>query len=103
VPVGSATVKSALSATNAATCVFRPDVTGEYTVTCLVDGATLYVLRCSVIALVPTSFAGAMHFLAVPDAAVPVPATGKTQYLSADTGQMSFKLPNGTIERVTVT
>jgi hypothetical protein len=102
IPAGSAPLKSALTSLTDAGPRFVPDVAGEYVITCLVDGATSYVIRLSVVALTATIAVGAMRLLPIADASVPAPATGKTMYLN-DAGLLSLKLPNNTIQRVTVT
>jgi len=102
IPAGSAPVKSALSSTTDASPVFRPDVAGEYVVTCVVNGSTTYVIRLSVVSLVAAASVTAFHLLPIADASVPTPATGKTLYLN-DAGLLRLKLSNGTYQTVTVT
>lgn len=103
VAVGSAPAKSAITDATSPAPAFRPDVAGEYVITCTVDGTTAYVLRCSVVSLVATSVVGAFHFLPIADGAVAPPSTGKTLYLEKGAERMSLKLPDGSIQRVTVT
>lgn len=73
-----------LSATDTATVKLVPDVAGYYTVTCLVDGTTTYVLRISVINSVVSTAKEALRMQPVADAQVTAPAVGMVLYCGAD-------------------
>ncbi len=102
IPAGSVPVKTALSSTSDASPRFTPDAAGEYVITCVVDGATTYVIRLSVVSLTATIAIGAMRLLPIADASVPAPATGKTLFLNTS-GALRLKLPDGSYQTVTVT
>lgn len=79
-----ATGRSDLSDDTIASPVFVPDVAGTWTVTCVVDSGTTYVLRMTVTAVAITSVANAHRFSPVTNNSVPAPATGLTLFCSSD-------------------
>lgn len=93
-----ATSRSDLSDSTSASVVFVPDFAGTWTVTCIVDGTTTYVLRLTATAVAITSVANAHRFSPVTDNAIPSPATGLTLYCSSDaSNKMRLKNPSGTV------
>lgn len=101
VPLNSATARSALVATTDATTSFMPDVAGEYVVSCIVDGATSYVIRISVVANAVTSALGALRLFPLADASVQTPNTGVTLYFSSTQNALVIKKTDGTVHTVT--
>lgn len=95
-PSGSGSV-CALDDTDSASVAFSPDVEGYYVVTCLIDGATLYVLRVAVAQVSAVTSLTAVRLLPVADASVPTPPAGATLFYSSDSGVVSKKLPDGSV------
>lgn len=87
----------ALQTPTAATSGFSPDADGYYVVTCLVDGATLYVIRIGVADVSPVGTMTALRLIPVANATVPTPATGATIFYSIEEAAVAKKLPNGTV------
>ncbi len=91
---------SGLDTPNQLTCKFTPDVDGLYTVSCLVDGATTYVLRIAALNVANISFLSAIHLLPCADSQVPVPRSGIMLYFSSETNMLSIKKSDGSIDEV---
>lgn len=102
-PNTSAVARSALSSTSVAGVTMMPDVAGTYVVSCLVDGATLYVIRITVQAAAVAEPVEAVRFSPRSDASIPAPAAGVTLYYSSDQDALVTKAPNGDIAIVDVT
>lgn len=85
---GGATSRSDLSDNSSASIVFVPDYAGTWTVTCVVDGTTTYVLRLTATAVAITSVANAHRFSPVTDTSVPAPALGLTLYCSSNASNL---------------
>jgi len=79
-----ATSRSNLSDETAAGPVFVPDYAGTWTITCIVDGATTYVLRVTATAVAITSVANAHRFSPTTNNSIPAPALGLTLFCSSD-------------------
>lgn len=95
---GGATSRSDLSDTTSASIVFVPDYAGTWTITCVVDGSTTYVLRVTATAVAITSVANAHRFSPTTNSSIPTPATGMTLYCSSDANnQLRAKTSSGTI------
>lgn len=93
-----ATSRSDLSDTTSASVEFVPDYAGTWTITCVVDGSTTYVLRITATAVAITSVANAHRFSPITDNSVPAPATGLTLFCSSDaSNKMRLKNTAGTV------
>lgn len=86
-----------ISDENSVNPVFTPDVEGIFTVSCLVDGSTTYILRFSIVNIAVTSAISAIHFLPCLNSQIPTPSSGVTVFFSSESGQMSKKSTNGTV------
>lgn len=76
---------------------FSPDVEGTFVASCLVDGATIYVLRFAIVNIATTSAISAIHFLPRSNSQIPTPSSGVTVFFSSDSGVMSQKSSAGTV------
>lgn len=93
-----ATSRSDLSDTSSASVTFVPDYAGTWTITCIVDGATTYVLRITATAVAITSVANAHRFSPVTNNSIPSPATGLTLFCSSDaSNQLRVKNTSGAV------
>lgn len=101
IPSGSSVASSGLSSTSAASPTFTPDVAGEYVVTCVVDGSTTYVLRCSVASAAAQQVVGGIRFMPMTDASVTAPATGVVLYYSSTQNALAIKKTDNTVHTVT--
>ncbi len=90
----------ALDTPNQIICKFSPDVDGLYTVSCLVDGVTTYVLRIAVLNISNISFLSVVHLLPCTDSQVPIPRSGIMLYFSSNTNLLSIKKSDGSIDEV---
>lgn len=95
-PTASGSV-SALDSTTSQSCAFTPDVEGYYVITCLIDGATSYVLRLAASQTVMISTLSTARLLPVAEANVPTPPTGATLFYSIDQDALAAKLADGTV------
>lgn len=96
------TSSCALSSDTAASPTFSPDVQGYYTITCVVDGVTTYILRVAVLSIAAGSTLSTIRFLPIADSQVPTPATGSTVYWSSTQGALAEKLSTGAVKVITV-
>lgn len=95
---GGATSRSDLSDVTSASITFVPDYAGTWTITCVVDGSTTYVLRVTATAVAITSVANAHRFSPTTNSSIPTPATGMTLFCSSDaSNQLRAKTSSGTI------
>lgn len=101
-PAG-ATGRSDLNDATSASPVFTPDVAGYYVLTCLVDGATAYVLRAAVTHAAVTTAYEAIRFSPIADSRVAAPALGCCLFWSATQNALAVKLPDDSIATVGVT
>jgi hypothetical protein len=93
-----ATSRSDLSDNSSASIEFVPDFAGTWTVTCIVDGATTYVLRLTATAVAITSVANAHRFSPTTNTSIPAPATGLTLFCSSDaSNKLRVKNTSGTV------
>lgn len=93
-----ATSRSDLSDTTSASVSFVPDYAGTWTITCIVDGSTTYVLRITATAVAITSVANAHRLAPVTNNSVPAPALGLTLFCSSDaSNQLRAKNAAGTV------
>jgi hypothetical protein len=99
----ASTDRAVLSSRTDASPVFTPDVEGYYTVTCVVNGTTVYILRIAVARVGTVSTLSVLRFTPLTDASVPTPATGRSVYFSIDAGAMVEKRPDGTVHTIDVT
>lgn len=99
----AASARTHFSSSTDPTPTFTPDAEGFFTVACLVDGTTTYVLRIGVALAGGVTTLGSIRFMALADTQVPAPATGATVYYSSDVGGLVEKLSDGTVHRITVT
>jgi len=74
---------------------FTATVDGYFTVVCVVDGTTTYVLRMAVARVGVVSTLTAVRMLPILNASVPTPATGRTLFSSSDLNDLAQKLPDG--------
>lgn len=81
---GGATSRSDLTDTDTASPTFVPDYAGTWTITCIVDGSTTYVLRITATAVAITSVANAHRFSPTANNSIPAPALGLTLFCSSD-------------------
>lgn len=95
IPSASATARSKLSATTGASVTFTPDVAGYYTITCIVDSLTTYVLRLSVTQATAAVSTGATNYPPVVAGSVPSPQTGVTIFVDSATITLTQKTTNG--------
>jgi hypothetical protein len=102
VPQGSAAGRSAIVGVTDPNPKIVPDVPGTYLITCLVNGATFYQLRLTVVALSVSQSTQATRYSPVADASVPAPAAGVCLYYSSDQGGLVVKNPDGSVHVVTV-
>jgi hypothetical protein len=91
----SSTARARLSSTTDASPTFTPDVAGYYTLTCVVDSVTTYVLRVAVSAIGEVATIDAIRLVPILNAQVPTPATGRTIFSSSDLNDLAQKLPDG--------
>jgi hypothetical protein len=91
----NSTARAVLSSTTDASPSFTPDVEGFYTLTCVVDSVTTYVLRVAVLAIGSVSTLSAVKLLPIANVQVPTPATGRTIFSSSDLNDLAQKLPDG--------
>jgi hypothetical protein len=101
-PQGS-TARANLSATTGTGITFTPDTRGVWTISCIVDGVTVYILRVGVEAVAITTHGDASHYIPIANASVPTPALGATLFFSRDSGVMSFKLADGSVVAIDTT
>lgn len=94
--------RSSLSSTTDPNPTFTPDAEGYFTVACLVDGTTTFILRIGVVAAAGVTTIGAIRLMPLADAQVPAPPTGASIYFSSDAGALVEKLSDGTVHRITV-
>jgi len=97
IPSDSAPGRSALDDDTDATPKFTPDVPGFYTITCLVDGATLYVLRLAVLAVATVRVCEVLHFPPMANAQVTAPQIGFKVFNSSDLPGMAKMDSAGTV------
>jgi hypothetical protein len=96
-PSGS-TSRSDLSDTTSASPVFVPDYSGTWTITCVVDGSTAYVLRITATAVAITSVANAHRFSPTQNNSIPAPSLGLTLFCSSDASdELRVKDPSGAV------
>lgn len=103
IPSGSTPARSGLTAASGATSSFTPDVAGEYVVQCIVDGVTVYVIRCSVANAAAQDAIGALRFMPLADSTVQTPSTGRVLYYSSTQSKMVTKDSSGTVHPLTET
>lgn len=99
----ASTDRAVLSSRTAASPTITPDVAGYYTITCVVDGTTTYILRIAVALVAAVSTLTVIRFVPIADAAVPTPASGRSVYYSSTAGAMVEKRPDGTVHTLDVT
>lgn len=87
----------ALDDTDAASVTFAPDVEGYYVVTCLIDGATAYVLRIAAAQVTSVTSLTTVRLMPIAEALVPTPATGATIFYSHDQDAIASKDATGTV------
>lgn len=97
IPSDSAPGRSALDDDTDAAPKFTPDVPGFFTVTCLVDGATLYVLRLAVVSVGTVRVCEVLHFAPIANSQVSTPQTGFAVFNSSDLPGMAKKDTTGTV------
>lgn len=74
---------------------FTATAEGYFTVTCVVDGTTTYVIRIAVARVGAVSTLTAVRLVPILNASVPTPATGRTVFSSIDLADLAQKLPDG--------
>ncbi len=90
----------ALNDTDESSVTFAPDVEGYYVITCLVDGATLYVLRISAVQVSALSTLSGIRMMPLTNVQVPTPATGQTLFYSSDSSGLAVKDSSGVVDDV---
>jgi hypothetical protein len=93
----AATSRSDLDSTTDAGPAFTPDVEGYYTISCVVDSATTYIIRIAVALVASVSTLTTVRFIPVANASVPTPATGRTVYFSIESAALVEKRSDGTV------
>lgn len=92
---------SKLVSTTALTSAFTPDTEGIYTVSCLVDGVTTYILRIGVLSVANVSAISCLHLLPCSSSQIPVPRSGVMLFYDLDSEKLSIKLPDDSVQEVT--
>lgn len=92
-----ATSRSDLSANDEASCVFTPDVAGNWTVSLTVDSTTTYVIRIAVTAVAVSFVYEALRFTPKLNSTVPTPTIGAAVFFSDDSDLLSRKSPAGVV------
>ncbi len=90
-----------LTSESSLTTKFTPDTEGIYTLSCLVDGTTQYVLRISALRVSTISTISAIHLLPCANSQIPTPQSGVILFYSSDSEKVSIKLSDGTTEDIT--
>jgi parallel beta-helix repeat protein len=91
-PTSSAPARAFLSSTTAASPTLVPDVAGDYSITCVVNSTTTYVLRITVAAVVIADAAqSAIRMPPVLNATIPTPSASETLFHSSDSSRMAVK------------
>ncbi len=80
--------------------VFTPDKDGIYTVSCLVDSTTTYVLRINVLNVSEVTRLSSLHLMPCSSAQIVPPNSGGVLFWSSDTDSLSIKYPNNSVEEV---
>jgi hypothetical protein len=93
IPSSSTAARSALSVTTGASVTFTPDTAGVFTIVCVVDSTTTYVLRITVTSTAISQLAEAIRQTPKADATVPAPALGLMQYFSDEHQTFCAKNP----------
>jgi len=102
-PSGSSAARAAFSDDTAASPTFTPDLPGYYVITCLVDGATSYVLRIAVTSLAVVSPSQGLRLSPVTDAQVEAPAVGVVLFCGSQHGNaLCVKNADDSVDVVTV-
>lgn len=101
-PAGSA-ARVDISEPETAAPRFTPDAAGLYTITCVVDGATTYVLRITVTRVAQVSVADAHRLSPLADEQVPAPALGATLFYSSTQNALAVKFPDDSVATLDVT
>jgi len=96
-PTGSSAARSAMSSTSVATPSFRPDINGEFILTCT-DGTTTYDLVVEVSTVAPAEVATHTRRSAMLPDQIPITSGGGTEFLNAETGLMSVKYDDGSVQ-----
>jgi hypothetical protein len=99
----ASTDRCVLSSDTDAGPTFTPDVEGFYTLTCVVDSTTTYILRAAVAAIGAVSSLSAIRFMPIANAAIPTPASGRTVYFSSDANALVEKRADGSVHTLDVT
>lgn len=100
IPSGSVALRSGLTDTDIASPRFSPDVAGYYTLTCIVDGSTLYVLRISVTQAAASTSLEALRLQPKVPAAVTAPSSGSALFHNDTVGLLAVKSSTGTVRTV---
>jgi hypothetical protein len=82
------------------TPVLTPDKEGIYTISCVVDGATQYILRISAVDTSAVSTISSIHLLPSQDVQIPTPRSGAIIFFSSDSNSLAVKLIDGTVEEI---
>lgn len=96
------TARCTLSDETNASPTITPDVGGFFTLACVVDGTTTYVIRLAVVATGAVNTMSIIRLTPIANAAVPTPSTGRSVYYSSDASALVEKRPDGTVHVITV-
>jgi len=86
-----------LSTPNDISTNFSPDVEGYYVISCVVDGATSYVLRVAVAQVTAVTTLTSIRLMPVSEASVSAPPTGATLFYSSDQDAVAAKLSDNSV------
>ena len=98
-PEGSSAARATLSSASSATPSFTPDVGGYYTVSCTVDGTTVYVLRASVTQVAVTTALEALRLQPKSAASVVAPPVGRALFVDPADLELTAKAPDATVTK----
>lgn len=103
-PSASASARSGLTASTGTSTAFTPDISGDFVVTCDVDGTT-YRLTCSVVNVSVAEELQVLRLAPVTDASVPTPPTGHLHIYCSSTqsNALAQKADDGTVSTIDVT
>lgn len=95
IPSGSTVARSSLSSTSTSSPTFRPDVAGDYVITCTVDSTTTYVLRLNVAQASVTTSLEAIRYAPRTAASVVAPSQGLATFFDDTTNTFGAKASDG--------
>lgn len=97
IPSGSVPLHSALSSATSLSPRFTPDVGGDYVLTAVVDGSTVYKITIGVDQAAVTRSLEAIRYTPKAAATVTAPVQGQATFFDDDEGRIRAKNPDGTL------